>query len=72
VTSSNTAPAQGDAELRTLVESGDLEGAATRFMEQYGGEILAFLCVRLRDEAAASEVFSVFTEDFWRGLGGFQ
>lgn len=62
----------GDAEFRTLVESGDLEGATTRFMGQYGGEILAFLVVRLRDQPAASEVFAEFTEDFWRGLEGFR
>jgi RNA polymerase sigma-70 factor (ECF subfamily) len=66
-----TAGAQ-EAELRTLVESGDLQGAASRFLEQYGGEILAFLTVRLRDAPAASEVFSEFTEDFWRGLAGFR
>jgi RNA polymerase sigma-70 factor (ECF subfamily) len=61
-----------DTEYRALVESGDLEGATTRFMEQYGGDILALLVVRLRDHAAASEVFSEFAEDFWRGLEGFQ
>jgi RNA polymerase sigma-70 factor (ECF subfamily) len=68
----NLRPTADDAALRALVESGDLKGAATRFMEQYGGEILALLLVRLRDETAASEVFSVFTEDFWRGLDGFR
>ncbi len=64
--------AAGEAELRKLVESGDLQAAASRFIEQHGGEILAFFVVRLRDESAASEVFSQFTEDFWRGLGGFR
>lgn len=61
-----------DAGLRTLVESGDLEGATTRFMERFGGDILAFLVVQLRDPANASEVFSQFAEDFWRGLARFQ
>jgi RNA polymerase sigma-70 factor, ECF subfamily len=61
-----------DAELRALVEAGELDGAATRFMEQHGGDILAFLAVRFRDQSAASEVFSDFTEDFWRGLSGFR
>jgi RNA polymerase sigma-70 factor (ECF subfamily) len=41
-------------------------------MERYGGNILAFLVVRLRDESAASEALSEFTEDFWRGLAGFR
>lgn len=63
---------EADQELRALVESGDLEGAATRFMERYGGDILAFLVVRLKNQSAASDVFSEFTEDFWRGLEKFQ
>ena len=61
-----------DDELRALVEAGDLGGAATRFMQQHGGNILAFLLVRLRDESAATEVLSEFTEDFWRGLPQFR
>jgi len=61
-----------DEEYRALFEAGDLEDVATRFMERYGGDILAFLAMRLRDQAAASEVFSVFNLDFWRGLRGFQ
>jgi RNA polymerase sigma-70 factor (ECF subfamily) len=61
-----------DARIRNLVESGDLEASATLFMETYGGEILSFLLVRMRSEPAASEVFSVFAEDFWRGLPGFR
>ncbi len=65
-------PVEGDEEYRALVAAGDLKGAATRFMERHGGDILAFLAMRLRDQAAASEVFSEFTEDFWRGLEGFR
>lgn len=61
-----------DAELRALVEAGDLQAAATRFMERQGGDILAFLSVRLQSPADAAEVFSTFAEDFWRGLEGFQ
>jgi RNA polymerase sigma-70 factor (ECF subfamily) len=67
-----TAARTRDAELRGRVEAGDLRGAACRFLELHGGEILAFLVVRLRDPAAASEVFSQFTEDLWRGLPGFR
>jgi RNA polymerase sigma-70 factor (ECF subfamily) len=65
-------PDPDDASFRTLVESGDLEGATTQFMERFGGDILAFLVVQLRDPSNASEVFSQFAEDFWRGLAGFQ
>jgi RNA polymerase sigma-70 factor (ECF subfamily) len=69
---SDTPANDGDAELRALVGAGDLEGVASRFMQRHGGEILAFLVVRLRDESTASEVFSEFAEDFWRGLAGFR
>jgi RNA polymerase sigma-70 factor, ECF subfamily len=65
-------PDDMDAELRALVEGGDLPGAATRFMQQHGGDILAFLAVRFQNRSDASEVFSTFTEDFWRGLEEFQ
>jgi RNA polymerase sigma-70 factor (ECF subfamily) len=40
-------------------------------LEAYGREILGFLVSRLRDESAASDVFSTFAEDLWRGLPGF-
>lgn len=61
-----------DDEYRALVAAGDFEGAATAFMERFGGDILAFLAMRLRDQTAVSEVFSEFTLDFWRGLEGFE
>ena len=72
VTEPDTTTDETDAELRALFESGDLEGTATCFMERYGGDILAYLVVRLRDQSVASEAFSTFTEDFWRGLEGFR
>ncbi len=72
MTTPNGTANEEDAELRALVEAGDLDGAATRFMERHGGEILAFLVLRFHGHTAASEVFSEFTEDFWRGLGGFR
>jgi RNA polymerase sigma-70 factor (ECF subfamily) len=34
--------------------------------------MLGFLITRLRDREAASEVFSLFTEDLWKGLDGFR
>lgn len=62
----------GDAEFRALADVGNLQAAASRFMEQHGGEILAFLALRLRDHSAASEVFSEFALDFWRGFARFR
>jgi RNA polymerase sigma-70 factor, ECF subfamily len=72
VANPDTAGDPADSALKALVEAGDLEGATTLFMERYGGDILAFLVVRLRDQSEASDVFSQFTEDFWRGLPGFR
>lgn len=64
--------ASTDTQIRSHVEVGDLNGAASLFLESYGGEILGFLHLCLRDETEAAEVYSAFTEDFWRGLPGFQ
>jgi RNA polymerase sigma-70 factor (ECF subfamily) len=61
-----------EAQIRALCEAGDKHKAATLLLEGYGREILGFLISRLRDHEAASEVFSRFTEDLWRGLDGFR
>ena len=63
-----------DTESRALerLDRGDLRGAATVLVREYGPEIYGYLLARLRDEAAANEVFSMFTEDLWRGLPGFE
>jgi RNA polymerase sigma-70 factor (ECF subfamily) len=70
-----TAPDEREAleqRIRALCESGDKKGAATLFLEGYGREIFGFLVARLRDRDAASDVFSQFTEDLWKGLEGFR
>jgi RNA polymerase sigma-70 factor (ECF subfamily) len=58
--------------IRAHCEAGDRERAAILMLESFGGEIFRFVVSRLRDDDAASEVFSQFTEDLWRGLGGFR
>jgi RNA polymerase sigma-70 factor (ECF subfamily) len=68
-------PAQRDAleeRIRAHCEAGDKKRAATALLEGYGRELLGFLISHLRDRDAASEVFSQFTEDLWRGLDGFR
>ena len=50
----------------------DLAGAATAIVRGYGAEIYGFLVARMRDETAATDAFSMFTEDLWRGLPGFE
>jgi RNA polymerase sigma-70 factor (ECF subfamily) len=58
--------------IRALCETGDKKRAATLLLEGYGREVFGFLVARLRDREAASDVFSQFTEDLWRGLDGFR
>ncbi len=62
----------GEAALLERISRGDLSGAATLLIRRYGPEIYGFLAAQLRDETAAAEAFSSFTEDLWRGLPGFQ
>jgi RNA polymerase sigma-70 factor (ECF subfamily) len=57
--------------VRARLQRGDLSGAATLVVRGFGPEILGFLAARFRDEDAASEAFSMFTEDLWRGLPKF-
>jgi RNA polymerase sigma-70 factor (ECF subfamily) len=58
--------------IRACSSAGDSKGAATALLEGYGRELLGFLIAHLRDHDAASEVFSQFTEDLWRGIDGFR
>lgn len=60
-----------EARIRALCDAGEKKRAATLLLETYGRELLLFLVSRLRDEDAAREAFSRFTEDLWRGLPGF-
>jgi RNA polymerase sigma-70 factor (ECF subfamily) len=70
-----TAPIDREAleqQIRAYFEAGDMKRAATTLLQTYGREILGFLVGRLRDRDAASDVFSLFTEDLWKGLAGFR
>ena len=57
--------------IRSRAGEGDLEGAATEAMRGYGPPIFGLLVALHRDEEQAGEVFSMFSEDLWRGLKGF-
>jgi RNA polymerase sigma-70 factor (ECF subfamily) len=68
------AVADAEVEARCLeaLDRGDQAGAATVVVRGYGPQLLGYLCSVLRSEADASEVFSMFSEDLWRGLAGFR
>jgi RNA polymerase sigma-70 factor (ECF subfamily) len=63
---------QSESKLRETWERGDYQVAATLALEAYAPEIMGFLVERLRGEDDASEVFSQFALDFWRGLPRFE
>ena len=56
---------------RSAWQAHDYASAATRALQAYGQEILSFLTARLRQAADAEEAFSMFAEDLWMGLPGF-
>jgi RNA polymerase sigma-70 factor, ECF subfamily len=60
-----------ESQLRALHGSGDLPGAATLAVREYGPEILGYLYAVARDEQRASDAFAMFLEDLWRGLPAF-
>jgi RNA polymerase sigma-70 factor (ECF subfamily) len=62
---------QLEQEIRRRFTLGDLQGAATAALRGYGPQILGLLVALHHDQEEASEVFSMFTEDMWRGLRGF-
>lgn len=55
-----------------LIAAGDLRAAAEAIVRDHGPSILGYLASVLRNDADASDVFSQFTEDLWRGLPGFR
>jgi RNA polymerase sigma-70 factor, ECF subfamily len=61
-----------EQEIRRAWEAGDYSAAATLAIERYGPEIFGVLAARLRSDADAADVFSLFAEFLWRGLPGFQ
>ena len=50
---------------------GELDEASTAAISRYGPAILGFLSTLL-DEDDARDVFSIFAENLWRGLGSFR
>jgi RNA polymerase sigma-70 factor (ECF subfamily) len=60
-----------EAQVRELCTLGRGDDAATAALKGYGPEILGFILALVRSEDDASDVFSIFSEDLWRGLPGF-
>lgn len=60
-----------ETDVRALVAEGMLDRAAERAIKGYGPEIFGFLVAFHRDEQDAGDVFSLVTENIWRGLATF-
>ena len=60
-----------EASVRRLCGAGAYDLATTAALRAYGQEVLRFLCALHKNEADASDVFSVFAEDLWRSLSSF-
>jgi RNA polymerase sigma-70 factor (ECF subfamily) len=58
--------------ILAALERADYRDAAHQLVDGYGPEVFRFLRARLGNETDAAEAFSVFLEDLWRGLPGFQ
>lgn len=63
---------QLEIELKQLSDAGNIAGAATLAVRSYGPEIVGYLMAVSRNEDTAGEVFSIFSEDMWKGLPSFR
>jgi RNA polymerase sigma-70 factor (ECF subfamily) len=61
-----------DEVVAEALRTGDPRRAATEAIRGYGPEILGYLTALLRDQDAAWEVFSAFSERLWRGIDRFR
>lgn len=60
------------AEVRTLCEAGDVDGATSRVIAVYGPELHGFLNALAKDTDLGSEAFAATCERIWKYLPGFR
>jgi RNA polymerase sigma-70 factor, ECF subfamily len=66
------APATLEEEIRAAIHRGAFDRAATLGLRGYGPEIFGYLIVVAGSQSDATEAFSMFCEDLWRGLPDFR
>ncbi|MCE9575114.1 MAG: sigma-70 family RNA polymerase sigma factor [Deltaproteobacteria bacterium] len=64
--------AELEARIRAACTAGNWSDAATLGLATYGPELLGYLVAMTRDETAASDAFSIFSEHLWKGLPKFR
>jgi RNA polymerase sigma-70 factor (ECF subfamily) len=65
-------PADVESDIAARLDAGDAAGAATLGLRVYGPPILGYVAAIVRDESDAAEVFSIFSEDLWKGIAQFR
>lgn len=60
-----------ERDVKALCDADRRDEAAERALRGYGPEVFGFLSSQHRDEAAAADVFQMWSERLWLGLGGF-
>jgi RNA polymerase sigma-70 factor, ECF subfamily len=65
-------PASLEARIASALDRRAPAEAATEAVRGYGPQILGYLRALLRDEGAADEAFSQFSEDLWKGIEHFR
>jgi DNA-directed RNA polymerase specialized sigma24 family protein len=65
-------PDDPEAAISAAHRAQDFHAAATYALDAYGHEIITFLFARLRNPSDGQDAFSMFVEDFWKGLPGFE
>ena len=58
--------------IKAAADGGQWTDAATAALTGYGEEILGYLVAITRSETDASDAFSLFAEDLWKGLPKFR
>jgi RNA polymerase sigma-70 factor, ECF subfamily len=61
-----------ESDLRRAWDKGDYKTVVDQLLQRHAREILGILIARLQSESDANEVYSMFAEDLWKGIKGFQ
>lgn len=61
-----------ETRIHAALDAGDSGGAVSVALREYGPRILSYQRAILRDESAAEEAFSWFSEFVWTGIDGFR
>ncbi len=63
---------EAEQNVQALLAKGDHRGAASEAIRGFGPKVLGYLRSILRDDEDATDAFSHFAEDLWRGIPGFR